>query len=74
MNYTLSDDAIAAIAKLVQIAILTGTDVVDNLRTLKMNTSSNNSLVPTEEFTASFEEQINNMLSMQQEEFDGIEN
>ena len=74
MNYTLSDDAIAAIAKLVQIAILTGTDVVDNLRTLKMNTSSNNSLVPTEEFIASFEEQINNMLSMQQEEFDGIEN
>lgn len=74
MNYTLSDDAIAAIAKLVQIAILTGTDVVDNLRTLKLTASSTNSLAPTEEFLISFEEQINNMLNMQQEEFDGIEN
>jgi hypothetical protein len=74
MNYTLSDDAIAAIAKLVQIAILTGTDVVDNLRTLKLTASSTSSLAPTEEFLSSFEEQINNMLNMQQEEFDGIEN
>lgn len=74
MNYTLSDDAIAAIAKLVQIAILTGTDVVDNLRTLKLTVSSIDTLTPTEEFLSSFEEQINNMLSMQQEEFNGIEN
>ena len=74
MNYTLSDDAIAAIAKLVQIAILTGTDVVDNLRTLKLTVSSTDTLTPTEEFLSSFEEQINNMLSMQQEEFNGIEN
>lgn len=74
MSYTLSDDAIAAIAKLVQIAILTGTDVVDNLRTLKLTTSNSDSLSPTEEFLASFEAQIDNMLSMQQEEFDGIEN
>lgn len=74
MSYTLSDDAIAAIAKLVQIAILTGTDVVDNLRTLKLTTSNSDSLSPTEEFLTSFEAQIDNMLSMQQEEFDGIEN
>jgi hypothetical protein len=34
--YKLSDPAIAQIAKLVQVAILTGTDVVDHLRTLTL--------------------------------------
>ena len=34
-NLTLTDNAISHIAKLVQIAILTGTDVVDNLRMAK---------------------------------------
>ena len=33
---TLNDTAIAQIAKLIQIAMLTGTDVVDQLRTLKL--------------------------------------
>ena len=32
----LSDEAIAHIAQLVQIAILTGTDVVDNLRMMEL--------------------------------------
>ena len=31
-NMTLTDNAISHIAKLVQVAILTGTDIVDNLR------------------------------------------
>ena len=33
---TLADSAIAQIARLLQVAILTGTDVVDNLRTLRL--------------------------------------
>ena len=33
-NLKLSDEAIGQVAKLIQLAILTGTDVVDNLRTL----------------------------------------
>ena len=36
-NYKLDDSVIANIAKLIQIAILTGTDIVDNLRTLSLN-------------------------------------
>ena len=32
----LTDDAIAGIAKLLQVAILTGTDIVDNLRTMRL--------------------------------------
>ena len=35
-NHKLSDDAIAHIAKLLQMAILTGTDIVDNLRILSL--------------------------------------
>ena len=31
-NLTLTDNAISHVAKLVQVAILTGTDIVDNLR------------------------------------------
>ena len=31
-QYNLSDEVITQIAKLVQLAILTGTDIVDNLR------------------------------------------
>ena len=32
----LGDDVIGQIAKLIQLAILTGTDIVDNLRSLKL--------------------------------------
>jgi len=37
-NLKLSDEAIGQIAKLIQLAILTGTDIVDNLRTLRLVT------------------------------------
>ena len=33
---TLSDDVIAQLVKLLQLAILTGTDISDNLRTLRL--------------------------------------
>ena len=35
-SYTLSDDVIAHMAQLLQLAILTGTDVVDNLRMIRL--------------------------------------
>jgi hypothetical protein len=35
-TYKLSDSTIGQIAKLLQLAILSGTDVVDHLRTLKL--------------------------------------
>jgi hypothetical protein len=37
-NLKLSDEAIGQVAKLIQLAILTGTDIVDNLRTLRLVT------------------------------------
>ena len=59
---TLGDDAIAGIAKLLQVAILTGTDIVDNLRTLRLVQVDNKmSLSPG--FVENLEENIQNMLS-----------
>jgi len=60
MNYTLSDNAISAIARLVQLAILTGTDVVDNLRTLQL-TVDGDKLTVSEEFRKNFETNLNEL-------------
>ena len=35
-SYSLSDDVIAHVAQLLQLAILTGTDIVDNLRMIRL--------------------------------------
>ena len=50
--FRLSDEVIAEIAKLVQIAIVTGTDVVDNLRMIRVHSTDddNSSLVLTPEY------------------------
>jgi len=60
MNYTLSDTAISYIAKLVQLAILTGTDVVDNLRMLRL-VADGDSLSPTAEFKDTFQQNLDDL-------------
>ena len=45
MSYRLSDEVIGEVAKLIQVAILTGTDVIDNLRTVRVIADSDNSEV-----------------------------
>jgi hypothetical protein len=65
MIYKLSDEVITQIAKLVQIGILTGTDVVDNLRMLEVTTSESNSdnLVLSEEYRDRSESHIEKLMS-----------
>ena len=60
MEYKLSDETIAQIAKLVQPAILTGTDVVDNLRLMRVTPSESSAdmLDPTAEYLDVFESNI----------------
>ena len=41
-EYTLTDSTIAQIAKVLQVAILTGTDIVDNLRMARFVLDGNN--------------------------------
>lgn len=59
----LSDDAIVLIARQLQVAILTGTDVVDNLRLLELE-EKNGRLVPSPACLKSHDDQINCLLAI----------
>ena len=63
--YRMSDEVISQIAKLVQLAIITGTDIVDNLRMIRVEPSEadDGSLLLTEEYRELGENQINSLLS-----------
>ena len=61
--FKLSDEAIVLIARQLQVAILTGTDVVDNLRLLELD-AKEGGLVPSEKCLKSHEDQINSLLSV----------
>ena len=64
MSYKLSDEVISQIAKLVQIAILTGTDVIDNLRMIRVQPDDDDSsLILTKEYSELGENQINSLLN-----------
>jgi hypothetical protein len=60
-NLILSDDSISTIAKLLQIALLTGTDIVDNLRMVTFNVNEGK-LTPTQQFVDNLNGGINSML------------
>jgi len=57
----LSDETISQIARLLQVAILSGTDVVDNLRTIRL-VNDGGSLSPDPTFVEGFEANIQKML------------
>jgi|TARA_R110002110_G_scaffold74626_1_gene197516 hypothetical protein len=63
--YQFSDEIISQVAKLVQLAIITGTDVVDNLRMIRVQSSdaNENTLVLTPEYRVVSENQIKSLLS-----------
>ena len=64
-EYRLSDEVIAQIAKLVQMAILTGTDIVDNLRMLRMSIDNTASSVLnlSDAYRKISEDQISKMMN-----------
>ena len=55
MNFTFSDELIAHLAKATQLAILTGTDIVDHFRMIQV-TDSDGQLYPSEAFSKNFED------------------
>jgi len=61
IELTLADSAIAQIARLLQVAILTGTDVVDNLRTLRL-TEVDGKLETSDENVQEFNDNLQTML------------
>lgn len=63
MNYRLSDQTISQIAKLLQIAIITGTDIVDNLRTIRLRTDDGGEFLdPTPDYLENFEKNLSKMI------------
>lgn len=62
MSYKLSDQTIGQIAKLLQIAIITGTDIVDNLRTIRLNINDAEQLDPTQDYLENFEASLSRMI------------
>ena len=62
MSYRLSDETIGQIAKLLQVAIITGTDIVDNLRTIRLQVSDGEMLEPTPDYLENFERNLNKMI------------
>ena len=62
-TYKMDDKTIAQIAKCVQIAILTGTDIVDNLRQLEFRVNRKDSEVTvTDEYLKTFEINLERMM------------
>ena len=61
-NVKLDDNTIAQIAKCVQIAILTGTDVVDHLRQLELEVKDETVFV-TDNYKETFDQNIEKMLN-----------
>lgn len=61
-NLTMTDNAISHIAKLVQVAILTGTDIVDNLRMAQFVTVDDQ-LEVSPDYQETFNTNIERMLS-----------
>jgi hypothetical protein len=66
MEYRLSDDVVAAIARSLQIALLTGTDIVDNLRAIRVEID-NESLVLTDAYRTAEQNNIDKMLQAVEE-------
>ena len=63
MNYRLSDQTIAQIAKLLQIAIITGTDIVDNLRTIRLRSDDGREFLdPTPDYLENFDKNLSKMI------------
>tara|TARA_E500000331_G_scaffold351381_1_gene397955 strand:+ start:1241 stop:1492 length:252 start_codon:yes stop_codon:yes gene_type:complete len=62
-TYTLEDTTIAQIAKCLQVAILTGTDIADNLRQLQLEIKNTGKIGATEEYLNIFNNNIQKMLN-----------
>jgi hypothetical protein len=58
------------LAKILQLAILTGTDITDNLALVVVEGNSNGEIVPTPEYQAVFDTNIQRMLAQAQEIID----
>tara|TARA_B100001123_G_scaffold342540_1_gene388684 strand:+ start:7402 stop:7626 length:225 start_codon:yes stop_codon:yes gene_type:complete len=69
-GFKFSDDVIAQVAKLIQVAILTGTDIVDHLRQVRLKLTGD-TLYVDDDYASSFEDNIQSMLKELEENATG---
>ena len=60
-NFNLDDTVIAQIAKIIQVAILSGTDITDNLRQMSLSVNSDGKLGLSKEYIGIFNKGIAKM-------------
>jgi len=60
-SYRLADATIAQIVQLIQMGILTGTDVTDQIRTLRVIALDDGTVVPDPEFVLIFNENLSKL-------------
>ena len=70
----LHDNSIAHIAKIIQMAILSGTDIVDHLRMVRFNSNEDEFLIIDEEYEEIFNSSIDKMMKNIPKTEDNIEN
>ena len=58
----LNDEVIAHVAKILQLAILTGTDIVDHMRLIRLTTGEDNDLLLDEDYAENSQANIERML------------
>ena len=64
-NYKLDDTTILQIVRLLQMGMLTGTDVADQLRTLQLSVKEDTqTLVPAPDYADQFDKNVNKMVEM----------
>jgi uncharacterized protein YbjQ (UPF0145 family) len=66
-EYKLSDNVIAHIAQLVQVGILTGTDITDNFRMIKLTLGDEDNLELEKNYAENFQSNIDSMLENAEE-------
>ena len=64
--FNLNDSTIAQIAKCLQVAILTGTDIADNLRQLELEMKDDGKVGVTDNYLSAFESNLEKMMSQAQ--------
>lgn len=61
-TFTFDDTVVSTIAKTLQLALLTGTDVVDNLRQIEVVENENGTLSVTPNYSSQFEHWVAKLL------------
>ncbi|WP_438964608.1 hypothetical protein [Winogradskyella sp.] len=74
LQYSLNDSTIAHVARLLQVAMLTGTDVIDHMRTIRLTSDESNSLVLEEEYKSIFDGSLDQMLKNANQKLSESEN